>query len=190
MPKPRAFDKSHALNQATQLFSAHGFEGTSLSMLTAELGVGKQSLYDTFGDKRALLSECLANSAQQFKPARWLQQPSISGRLAIEKFFAELVEESQDANHCGCLVTNLLLEKAKADEDIAREASHYWTRSAQALTEVCARGQADGSITATTPAAIQAQLLMTWMSGMRVSARAGHAKALKKTTAQLLNSVL
>jgi TetR/AcrR family transcriptional regulator, transcriptional repressor for nem operon len=190
MPKPRAFDKSHALNQATQLFSTHGFEGTSLSMLTHELGVGKQSLYDTFGDKRALLSECLANSAQQFKPARWLQQPNITGRVAIEKFFAELIEECLDAGHGGCLVSNLLLEKAKSDQGIAQEASHYWTRSAQALTEVCARGQADGSIAAETPAATLAQLLMTWMSGMRVSARAGHAKALKKTTAQFLNSIL
>lgn len=51
MARPRTFDVDTALNGATSVFREHGYEGTSAQMLVDAMGIGRQSLYDTFGDK-------------------------------------------------------------------------------------------------------------------------------------------
>jgi len=45
------FVEEQALDAAIDVFREHGFEGTSAEMLVRALGIGRQSLYDTFGDK-------------------------------------------------------------------------------------------------------------------------------------------
>ncbi|KAA3622561.1 MAG: TetR/AcrR family transcriptional regulator [Bacteroidetes bacterium] len=60
MPRVKLFDEQRALGQALQLFWENGFEATSLSDLTNELGIGKGSFYDTFGSKRMLFDKCLS----------------------------------------------------------------------------------------------------------------------------------
>src|SRR5258708_11432139 len=51
MARPKAFDEEQALDAAINVFREHGFEGTSAEMLVRALKIGRQSLYDTFGDK-------------------------------------------------------------------------------------------------------------------------------------------
>src|SRR3984893_11372302 len=52
--RPREFDTEKALELATSLFWRKGYEGTSLSDLTATLGITRPSLYAAFGNKEAL----------------------------------------------------------------------------------------------------------------------------------------
>lgn len=59
MARPRNFDEEHVLDGAVALFREHGFEGTSVPELTAKLGICRQSLYTTFGDKRGLYLKAL-----------------------------------------------------------------------------------------------------------------------------------
>ena len=58
MARTKEFDKELALNAAIRVFREHGFDGTSTDMLVREMKIGRQSLYDTFGDKWKLY--CLA----------------------------------------------------------------------------------------------------------------------------------
>jgi len=159
-------------------------------MLTNELQIGKQSLYDCFGDKRQLLSSCLANSAQQFRPARHLLQTRLSARVTIERFFEDVVIECSNVDNPGCLVSNLLLEKGQSDADIRDEAVGFWQVTQQALMQHCERGLQDGSINGESSAAVLAASLMTWMSGLRISARAGNVQLMKKTTTAFLAALL
>ena len=50
----KQFDPQAALERARDLFWRRGYDGTGLTELEAALGVGRKSLYDTFGNKRAL----------------------------------------------------------------------------------------------------------------------------------------
>ena len=43
--RPRSFDPDLALEQATEVFWRHGFQGTSLAELTEATGLSKPSLY-------------------------------------------------------------------------------------------------------------------------------------------------
>ena len=60
MPRVKLFDEQEALGQALELFWEKGYEATSLSDLTATLGIGKGSFYDTFESKRRLFDRCLS----------------------------------------------------------------------------------------------------------------------------------
>ena len=49
----RQFDRQEVLGKAMAHFWAHGYENTGLSDLTRAMGIGRQSLYNTFGAQRA-----------------------------------------------------------------------------------------------------------------------------------------
>jgi AcrR family transcriptional regulator len=59
MARPREFDQENALRKAIRLFSQQGFAATSTDELMRLMGIGRQSMYDTFGDKRALFLKAL-----------------------------------------------------------------------------------------------------------------------------------
>ena len=71
--RPRRFDERDVVDQAMELFWTRGYEGTSVTDLTAELGVHPGSMYRTFGDKHALFLRALARyretQAQALAPA-------------------------------------------------------------------------------------------------------------------------
>lgn len=60
MARPKEFDRDTALLRAIGIFSQHGYEGTSTAALVEAMGIGRQSLYATFGDKWTLYLEAVA----------------------------------------------------------------------------------------------------------------------------------
>ena len=65
MARPKEFDQEKALRKAIRLFSQQGFAATSTDDLMRVMGIGRQSMYDTFGDKRALFLKALKMYAAQ-----------------------------------------------------------------------------------------------------------------------------
>ena len=59
MSRPKEFDRATALKAAIAVFSDHGYEGTSTDALLEAMGINRQSMYDTFGDKRRLYLDAL-----------------------------------------------------------------------------------------------------------------------------------
>src|SRR5216683_2144590 len=59
MARPREFDRDEALDRATRAFWAKGYASTSTEDLLAAMNIGRQSLYNAFGDKRRLYLEAL-----------------------------------------------------------------------------------------------------------------------------------
>ena len=59
MARPKEFDQEKALRKAIRLFSQQGFAATSTDDLMRAMDIGRQSMYDSFGDKRALFLKAL-----------------------------------------------------------------------------------------------------------------------------------
>ena len=52
--RTKTFNVQEALAQAVQLFWRQGYDGTSMTDLVQAMGINRQSIYDTFGDKHRL----------------------------------------------------------------------------------------------------------------------------------------
>ena len=63
MARSKEFDRDAALQAAILTFAARGFEGTSTDDLLLAMGIGRRSMYDTFGDKRQLYLAALRRYA-------------------------------------------------------------------------------------------------------------------------------
>ncbi len=184
MPRPRDFDTAVVLDRVADVFTEHGFHGTSMATLTDATGLGKQSLYNAFGDKESLYLQAVDHSGNRFGRRLDAMASAKTGREAIDVFFSVLlgVCMSDKPSENNCIVSSGLLEGIEAG-GIADKLQEKWQFSRQHLRSAVARGQKDGSIRADVPALELADMLMTLMSGLRVSARAMQQKhQLKKIT--------
>jgi len=104
--RPRSFDETEALERATQVFWAKGYDGVTIDDLVAGMGVGRPSLYAVFGDKPTLFLRCLQSYAEKkgARAASTLLTPSHVGD-AIRGFLTYSVESAtEEGSAWGCLL--------------------------------------------------------------------------------------
>ncbi len=68
MGRPRSFDEEQLLTAAAEVFTVHGYEGTSIDDLVAALQVHRGSLYQAFGSKRGLFLATLRRYVARLAP--------------------------------------------------------------------------------------------------------------------------
>lgn len=173
MARPKAFDPSDALDAALATFWQRGYEKTSLDDLIAATRVGRQSLYDTFGDKRALYLRSLDRYRETTQAA--LRDLFATGRPIRECVRAVLfgiVDEPKAKHERGCLLLSANLERDLADPDVAalvkRNQVEVEAIFASAFEDARRRGDLDQ---AKNPAAL-ARFFVVTIQGMRATARA------------------
>src|SRR5260370_39772383 len=66
MARPKAFDRDTAVQHAMSVFWEQGYEVTSTDDLLRAMGIGRQSMYNTFGDKQRLYIEALQRYQAQY----------------------------------------------------------------------------------------------------------------------------
>jgi TetR/AcrR family transcriptional repressor of nem operon len=120
--RPRRFDEQHVVDRAMELFWTKGYEATSISDLTAELGVHPGTIYRTFGDKHALFLRALAryrdSQACALAPALLAGGPVLPLLRAVLVGFIELAAEQEEPR--GCLAANTVGELLPGDEEVTR----------------------------------------------------------------------
>lgn len=172
MARTKEFDRDAVLDKAMRLFWRQGYEATSLRDLLAAMAIGRQSMYDTFGDKHALYLAavdryCATVGHSLFAP---LREPGPV-RPAIRQVFAEVVTGSLDTVCPGCLMVNATTELAPADREIARRAeANLWGAEA-VFREAIARGQEIGEISRSHDPGAMALYLFNALQGLRVTAK-------------------
>jgi AcrR family transcriptional regulator len=79
--RPRSFDPETALDHALELFWRQGYEGTSVTELTAVMGINKPSMYAVFGNKEQLFAKVLDRyfASPGAFVAEALDEPTVRG---------------------------------------------------------------------------------------------------------------
>ncbi len=130
------------------LFWAQGYEGTSVRDLTAATGISSSSMYEVFGDKRALFLAALTRYCR-LEQGRITQmaQDAPTPQAFIEALFASVDELSHTASPAqGSLAFNTLVEFSTRDPDITALLLDHYFRIAEIIAAVLGEAQAAGVI--------------------------------------------
>ncbi|WP_250474604.1 TetR/AcrR family transcriptional regulator [Caballeronia sp. GAFFF1] len=192
MPRPREFDEEAALDAATAQFWSRGYEATSVRDLAATMGLTAASLYNAFGDKRALFERALKRYVEHgFRDRVRRFEHRLPPRDAILAFFDEIIELSvRDPHRKGCLVVNSALELAPHDRQIHRALSAVLKEIEGFFTRCVRAGQDDGTIAATLSADDIAKALLASLMGLRVLARVNPRRELLEGAARPVLAML
>lgn len=191
MARERQFSEAEVLERAADVFAAHGYQGTSLAMLLEATGLGKQSLYNTFGDKQALYLKSVECAVARYAALVAAMQAAPTGRAAVGVYFESVTGHcaGDDPARQSCILTSGLLEGVD-DERITHRLRDKWTAMHEVLRAAVERGQKDGSIRTQAPSAELADLLLAVVGGMRVNSRAAMDRGRLQRTAHLALSLL
>jgi TetR/AcrR family transcriptional regulator, transcriptional repressor for nem operon len=190
MARPKSFDDNAVLDRALQLFRERGFEATSMSDLEAHLGLGRQSLYNTFGDKRALYLKALDLYQRQATDGMvaMLEAPD-AGLDAVERWLAANAATVTVPGAPGCFTVNSIIERPDDAPTAAR-----CTRGRECLTAAVraalSRAQAKGEIPAERDLDGLVGLLVAHVYGLAVLARAGATERELRAASEALMAVV
>ena len=172
MARPKEFDEGLVLEAAVQCFWAQGYEATSVKDLMERTGLTAASLYNAYGDKRAIFRTALDRYIQNGIGARIQRCQNLPPRDAIRSFFDDILQRSLgDREHKGCMLVNSALELAPHDPEFRKFIAGVLTRIETFFRTCAEKGQADGTITRSKSASALAQHLLGVLMGIRVLAR-------------------
>lgn len=176
--RPREFDLDAALEAAMLVFWRKGYEGASMSDLTAALGVTKPSLYAAFGAKEDLFRSVLDRYDQ--RTAHFLSgsiRAATAREVAVGLLRGAAEFHANPANPPGCLMVQGALVGSDASDAARRETRDRRDRLREAIQERLERGlQEDDLPLGAHPRAL-ARYLVAVMRGMAVEAASGAGAA-------------
>jgi TetR/AcrR family transcriptional repressor of nem operon len=191
MSRTKEFDEAEVLDQALELFRARGFKHTSFADLTSELGVSRQSLYDTYGDKQTLYQTALRRYLDRSLDAirRKLADPAPIREVLIGLFDGMLAGTCGNGSP-GCLMVNSMVEQAPHDADIRALAQVHAREIEGLFTSRLSAAQRQGEIARDKDPVALARFLYHTMLGFGVASRALGERESLRASARLALQVL
>lgn len=175
MARTKEFDPDAALQSALELFWRRGYEATSIADLVEHLGIGRASIYATFGNKHELYLKALDRYTEERDPLL-LSELSEPGpalpavRAVVRRFAAEATSAPDGSN--GCLITNTAAELAPHDPAATRRVEISWEHFETLLQSSLARARAQGELPEDRDPRALARMLLVLMQGVRVVGKA------------------
>jgi TetR/AcrR family transcriptional regulator, transcriptional repressor for nem operon len=172
MARPREFEEDAVLDAAMECFWNRGFRATSMRDLVEKTGITGASLYNAFGDKRALYQRTLDRYVESSVADRVKRCEQLPPREAIVSFFGEILKRSlADRDRKGCMLVNAALDVAPHDPEFQKVVAEMLMRI-EAFFNRCVRtGQKQGTINSSLSSDELARHLLGVLLGIRVLAR-------------------
>lgn len=169
MARPKEFDEEVVLGRAMELFWERGYQATSTSDLVDHLGIGRASLYATYGSKHELFLRAL-DAYIQARVTTLTDVLSQPGPVlpAVRKVLDLFVKRALDGDRPGCMVVNTAAELAPADSEAARRVQASWVALETGLASALTRARAQGELPADKDPHALASFLMVFIQGVLV----------------------
>ena len=174
MPRPKEFDRETALREAIQVFCDGGFEGTSTDDLLRGMGISRQSMYDTFGDKRALYLEALRHYITE-RVANQIRilSAEASALKGLEATLNAAAIAGTKEGSSGCMGLGAISEFGRSDHEIASLIDTAEGTLQSALLHRIDEGKSRGEISADVDTRAATDFLRATFSAIKLTARGG-----------------
>lgn len=176
--RPKAFDEEEVLERAMDVFWLRGYQGTATAELLKRMGIGRQSMYDTFGSKRDLfLRTILHYRDTRLKEAlATLDRPQspLQNVADVLRYFERL---AQDKESKGCFVANSLVEVNTHDEEIVALLKETLGALEDGILKALRCAQAEGELPPGKSPRALARALTNAIVGMAVTGKLGLSNA-------------
>lgn len=185
MARTKEFDPDVALRAAMDLFWHRGYEATSMQDLVDRLGIGRGSIYATFGSKHELYLLALDRYARE-SGDRALELLSRPGpalpavRALVEGFLTEALTDGK-----GCFVTNTAVE-CPHDPPVARKVESSWDGLETVITGALTRARNQGELAEDKDPRALARFLVIIAQGLKVMARVPDERRMRDAVDQAL----
>jgi TetR/AcrR family transcriptional regulator, transcriptional repressor for nem operon len=192
MARHKEFDRDEVLQKAMEVFWSRGYEAASIQDLVGQMGINRQSLYDTFGDKHALYLQALDryHEVETRKIFELLEKPG-SVRKALRQLFAGVIEGSLiDGQRRGCLMGNAMSELAGRCKETAAKTCSNMAAVEGAFYRALLRGKKDGELKGVRDPRAVARFLYSSLQGLVLMAKATQDRETLEDVVKVTLSVL
>jgi TetR/AcrR family transcriptional repressor of nem operon len=174
MARPKAFDRDTAVQRAMTVFWEQGYEATSTDDLLRAMGIGRQSMYDTFGDKHRLYIEALQRYQAQYaaRLVERLRAPA-SPLAALRDVLRAVADETPRERARGCMTVNAIAERARSNREVAALVQASGLLCEALFAQTVREAQRAGELSPSIDERSAARFLSATVHGLRVSAKAG-----------------
>lgn len=174
MARPREFDRDDALTKARAVFWEKGYAATSTDDLLQAMGIGRQSLYNAFGDKRRLYLEALEQYQADSTAAHIRRLDAPASPLDGLKALLEGLAPRDDALRArGCFGVGSVGEFGISDAEIAALRAKPAALLHGRLLARIREGQASGEVDPDMDPDAAARHVLLSMQALQLAARAG-----------------
>ncbi len=186
MGRPAEFDRDDAVQAAIRVFARHGFAAASTTDLLDGMGIGRQSLYGAFGDKRGLFLEALARySERSLARMRAAMEAEGSAPAALEA--ALMIDLGCGADvESGCLGVGSIAEFGRTDADVNALGDRVGAAVVALFADRVRAGVTAGVFRPDLDPDAVGRMLLSLKSGLKVAARGGAAEADVRESARLV----
>ncbi len=191
MARTKEFDPEEAIDRALDLFWRRGYEGTSLRDLLETMDISRQSLYDTFGDKRSLFLKVLERY-ERLAMEGLVQHLEGKGTLLAVRGFCEyfMSEIVHDRDRGSCLMASTAIEVGPGDPEIQTVVKTYFSRVEAALHTALTSAMAAGELSKDHDLRALARHLVNSIHGLGIMGRAGFSRPVLRQMLTVALSVL
>lgn len=191
MPRSKEFDRDAVLERAVELFWSRGYEATSIGDLIDHLGIGRQSLYDTFGDKHALFVQALDRYKEQHGRSLVLDALGRPGPLKrqMREVLRNMVDFVVETGRT-CMLLNAAAERCPTDDDVRTRFCENGVALEEAFMRRFRRAREEGELDEGRDLRALARYFVTTLYGLQLGARGGTERRVLMESADIALSVL
>lgn len=172
--RPREFCVNEALAAALIVFWRRGYEGASMTELTAAMGITKPSLYAAFGNKEALFHKALDLYEREKLAYVGIALQEPTARRVAEKLLHGALELQSGTNDPkGCMAVISSVACSAESESIKADVAQRRQSSCNALIARFRQAKDEGELHDGLEPEALADYLLTLMQGMSVQASGG-----------------
>jgi len=192
MARHKEFDQDEALHKAMEVFWSRGYQAASIQDLVKHMGINRQSLYDTFGDKHALYLQALDrySEVEGRRIFELLEQPG-SVKKSLRQLFEGVVEGSLcKGQRRGCFMGNAMSELAGRCKETAARTCSSMAGTEEAFYRVLLRGKKEGELKGVREPRAVARFLSSSFQGLVLMAKVTQDRKTLEDVVKVTLSVL